>query len=115
DGIGGNFRAQYFADRLEQGPTHQRIVLGQDLQGDVLVDDGGDHGAQAVELVDVFGVSEDAVGQGALLEAALLVRLVKVGNHLGMVREQALVEMGDEGFAARLQQGDGGGDDGAVF
>ncbi len=63
----------------------------------------------------MFGIHQHAIGQRALLVAAVLVRLVKVRQHFGMVAEQILVEMAGQRFAALFEDGDGGRDDGALF
>jgi hypothetical protein len=64
--------------------------------------------------VDVLGVHEYAVGQGAWLGAALLVGHVEQGAHLGVLAQHGLVEVGDQRLAAGFQQRDGGLDDGTL-
>ncbi|MNS74914.1 hypothetical protein D3C72_1084030 [compost metagenome] len=115
DRVAGDLCAQHFADRLQQAGTDQRIVLGADLQGHMLVDDGGHEVTQRIQFIDMFGIHQHAIGQRALLVAAVLVRLVKVRQHFRMVAEQVLVEVARQRFAALLEDGHGGRDDGALF
>lgn len=60
-------------------------------------------------------VHQHAIGQCPRLRTVGLVGRVEQGAQLGMLGQQQLVKMGGEGFAAGLQQGDSGFDDGAVF
>jgi hypothetical protein len=79
----GDLVAQHFGNGAQQAGADDRVVLRQDLQGHVLVDDLRHQVAQLVELVDVAGVHQHAIGQGARLVTAGLVRLVEQRAHLG--------------------------------
>ena len=86
-----------------------------DLQRHMLLDDLVDQPAELLQPVDVAGIHQHAVGQRARLVAVGLVRLVEKRPHLGVLGQHELVEMGGQRFATRLQQRDGGFDDGALF
>ncbi|KFF31934.1 hypothetical protein G039_0329585 [Pseudomonas aeruginosa VRFPA01] len=109
--VGGDFLAEHLADRPQQAVADDRIVLGQDLQRDMLVDHLGHQRPELLQLVDVPGVHQHAVGQRPRLVAAGLVSLVEQRAHLGILAEHGPVEMGDQRFAASLEQRYGGLDD----
>eukprot|EP00160_Parvularia_atlantis_P001937 Unigene11584_Nuclearia_a/m.35293 Unigene11584_Nuclearia_a/g.35293 ORF Unigene11584_Nuclearia_a/g.35293 Unigene11584_Nuclearia_a/m.35293 type:complete len:305 (+) Unigene11584_Nuclearia_a:299-1213(+) len=114
-GGGGDFLAQHFFDGAQQAAADDRVVLGQNLQGNVLVDDLADQAAKLLQLVDVAGIHQHAVGQGARLVTTGLVGLVEQRTHLRVLAEHHLVEVGGQRFAAAFQQGDSGLDDCTLF
>jgi len=81
----------------------------------VLVDDLCHQRAEGVQPVDMPGIHQHAVGQGARLLAAGLVCLVEQRANLGMLAQQQLVEMVGQGFATAFQQRHGGFDKGDLF
>ena len=81
----------------------------------MLVDDLADKAAKLLQLVDVAGIHQHAVGQGARLVTAGLVGLVEQRAHLRVLAEHHLVEVGGQCFAAAFQQGDSGLDDCTLF
>ena len=81
----------------------------------MLVDDLGHQSAQLVERVDMTGVHQHAVGQGARLVAVGLMCLVEEGPHFGVLGQHDVVEMRRQCFTACFKQGHGGFDDGALF
>jgi len=113
--VGRGFCTQHFANRLQQAGANHRIVFRLDLQRNVLGDDGIHQRAQCFQALDMLGVHQDTVGQGALLLAAVLVGLVEERFHLREVGEQGLVEVAGQCFAALLQDWNSGANDGTVF
>ncbi len=87
-GVGSDLVAEHFADRPQQAGANQRVMLGQYLQRDMLVDDLSDQRAEGVEAVDVFGIHQHAVGQCTRLFTAGLVGLIEQRAHFGMFTEQ---------------------------
>ncbi len=108
--IGGDRLAKDLADGPQQAATDQWVVLGQHLQGDVLVDDLCHQRAEGVQLVDMPGVHQHTIGQCTWLLTAGLVRLVEQRFHLGMFAQQELVEVSGQRLAAAFQQWHGGFD-----
>ena len=81
----------------------------------MLVDDLPDQATELLELVDVLGVHQHAVGQGARLVATGLVGLVEQGAYFGVFAEHQLVEVGGQRLATAFQQGNSGLDDCTLF
>ncbi|MNR31209.1 hypothetical protein D3C85_1487060 [compost metagenome] len=81
----------------------------------MLVDDLPHQRAEFLQAVDMLGVHQHALGQGARLVAAGLVGLVEQRAHLGVFTEHQLVEVLGQGLAAAFQQRHGGLDDRDVF
>ena len=107
--------AEHFGDGTQQAGANNRVVLREDLQGDVLVDDLRHQIAQLVELIDVPGVHQHAIGQGTWLVAAGLMRLIEQRAHLRVFGEHHAVEVGDQRFTAAFQQRHSGFDDGTIL
>ena len=114
DFVSGDFSTEHFADGFQQALAHQRVVLRQDLQRDVLVDDLGHQITQLLKLVDVARIHQHAIGQGAGLIPTGLVRLVEQRANLGVTAEQLFVEVSGQRFTAAFQQRDSGFDDGTI-
>ena len=90
-------------------------MLGQDLQRHVLVNDLPNQRAECLQLVDMPRIHQHRIGQGALLPATGLVRLVKQRTHLGVLAEHQFIEMPRQRFATRFQQRDGGFNQGGLL
>jgi hypothetical protein len=109
--VGGGL-AEDVAQRPDQRPTDSRIVLGQDVEGDVLLGDALHHRAQLVEAVDVGGVGVHGPGQRARLGShAAVVGLVEQALDLLVLEQQGIHPLGD--LKAVLAQHRGGRLDGA--
>ncbi|MNO94376.1 hypothetical protein D3C76_859940 [compost metagenome] len=113
--LGGDFLAEYFANCPQQAGTNDGIVFRKNLQRHMLVDDLRHQRAELLQLVDVPGIHQHAVGQRALLVAGCLVGLVEQRAHFRVLAEHQLVEVPGQRFAASLQQGYGGLDQCTVF
>jgi len=111
----GDLFAEHFGNGAQQAGTDDRVMLWQNLQGDVFVDDLRHQIAQLVELIDVPRVHQHAVGQGTRLIATGLMRLVEQRPHLRVFGEHHAVEMRDQRLAAAFQQRHGGFDDGTIL
>ena len=112
--IGGHIGPQHLADGTQQVAAHNRVVLGQHLQGDVLVDDLRGQIAQAGQVVNVLGIHQHAARQGAGLGTGLLVHAVEQRLYLGAFGQHQTVKMGGQRFAPGFQQRHGGFDNGAL-
>src|SRR5690606_10169103 len=83
----GDFLAQHFGNGGQQAAADNRVVLGENLQGNVFVDDFGEQVTQLLQLVDVAGVHQQTVGQRLWLSTACLVGRVEQGPHLRVFRQ----------------------------
>src|SRR3546814_2152921 len=90
-------------------------MLGLDLQGDVFVDDFRHQITQLIELVNVPGIHQYAVGQGTGLITAGLVSLVEQRAHLRVFGQHHAIEVSNERLTTAFKQWNGGADDGAFF
>ncbi|MNI65991.1 hypothetical protein D3C73_1215300 [compost metagenome] len=81
----------------------------------MLVDDLGHQVAQLVELIDVAGVHQHTIGQGARLVAGSLVGLVEQRAHFWILGQHHAIEVGDQRFTTAFQQRHSGFDDGTVL
>src|SRR3546814_5191574 len=59
----GSGVAEHGLDRAEQRFANMRIMFGQDLEPDMLLDDPLYCGGQSRQIVDVTGISENRPGQ----------------------------------------------------
>ena len=112
--IGGNLRTEHFTNRPQQAAADNRVMLGQDLQRHMLVDDLPNQRPQRLQPVDMPGVHQHRIGQGTLLAAAGLVRLIEQRAHIGVLAQHHLVEVPSQGFTAAFQQRYGGFDQGVL-
>jgi hypothetical protein len=104
--VGGRL-AQDVAQRPNQRPPDRRIVLGPDVEGDVLLGDALNHRAQLLQPVDVGRVGVDGPGQRARLGAdPAVVGLVEQALDLLVLEQQRIQPLGD--LKAVLAQHRGG-------
>src|SRR3546814_14233492 len=88
-----------------------RIMFGQDLEPDMLLDDPPYCGGQSRQIVDVTGISENRPGQRPRLRPRIsMMRLVEQIADFG-VFEHARVHFVDAVEAVRFACRDGGFDD----
>src|SRR3546814_14514077 len=74
----GSGVAEHGLDRAEQRFANMRIMFGQDLEPDMLLDDPLYCGGQRRQIVDVTGISENRPGQRPRLRPRIsMMRLVE--------------------------------------
>ena len=101
--LSGDHVAEFVGDGLEEVPVDDVVLLGADIEGDMLVSDAGKHGLRGgVRIFDQVGCEDgNAAGQGLLLGSALLVGTAEQAiEEFGVSGEHAAVKiLGDTGHA----------------
>ncbi|MNS50863.1 hypothetical protein D3C72_835220 [compost metagenome] len=101
---------QDVGDGAQQGVSDMGIVLGQDLQADVLLGDALDCCGQGAEVIDVVGIGQDGAGQSARLRAGVaVVRLIEQVANVGVL-EHPRIHLVDDVEAVGFEGGNGGFD-----
>ena len=90
-------------------------MLREDLQRNVFVDDSRHQVAQLIQLVNVPGVHQDAIGQSARLVATGLVSLIEQRAHLRVFGEHHVIEVCHQRLATTFEQRHSGLNDGTVL
>ncbi|OSN12808.1 hypothetical protein BV341_05685 [Pseudomonas syringae pv. actinidiae] len=110
--LGSRRIAQNLADGLDQVLADNSVLRRLDLERHVLVRNARDRLRERGKVVDVGGIGEDGVGEGARLGAGGLRGKAEDVFEGGVLRDEVVVEDGGDGFAVLLEDRGGGFDDG---